>query len=77
MKVAVLGEANRSEIADAPTSRTLFIACMMAFPAVMLGAYQKSPTFERVNEGLLQNTGASDGLVQQRAFKSTAEPGLM
>src|ERR1700728_2002033 len=72
MKVAVLGEANRSEIVDAPMSRMLFIAP----PAATPGAYRESPTFERVNEDLSQNTRAPNGLVQQRAFESTAKPGL-
>jgi len=50
-KVAALGEANRSEIVDAPMSRTLFIASTMA-PAATPAACRETPTFEGVNEDL-------------------------
>jgi hypothetical protein len=76
-KVAVLGEANRSEIVDAPMSRTLFIASTMALPAATPAACRGNPTFEGVNEGLPQNARASNRLVHQKAVKSTAEPGLL
>jgi hypothetical protein len=77
MKVAVLREANCSEIVDVPMLRTLFMASTMTLPVATPDGCQDTSMFEGVNEGLPQNTRASNRLVHQKAVKSTAEPGLL